>query len=234
MKASILFFVILFGMNSCSDDGYPLLESEPEIQKPPLVSKLTMRRSGRNEIFRFEYDEKNRIKKIFIETPSQFTWTYIYNDDDYVVTIYDSAGPESKMDFFYNDQHILTGYKPFFDEISPITYDPETLTYNVGPSTYIMNAAADVASTTFIDYEYSGGKGIFSNVVGKNISLINHMILQLPYVCSKKAIKEINLSSNGNPAYEINTTSNNEGDPLELHFIGKLPNYTDIFFDIEY
>jgi|SRR6218665_1075965 len=228
----IVLSVVLLSLFSCSDEDYPLVAPEPEVLKPTLVSKITVLREGEPEdVFYFTYDTKHRMQEVSYDE-GQTSVQYTYNDADLVSRmVFNDDG--NTLDFYYNAQNIPTAYENSGDGILlPVTYDAAANFYTFGPSTYILNAIGDIQSTTRVHYGYTDKKGIFANVVGPNIIMMQQLTGLFVSVGSKVAMETV--YNDNAQMFEIVTTYNDSGYPVKIEYTGLLPLHTDRTYILEY
>ena len=231
MKKRLLILIMAMAAISCSDDD-PLANPEPEILQPILVSKITVLREGETEdVFYFTYDARHRMQKISYDEGIN-TVELRYNDADLVKTMVFNGNPNT-LDFFYNDQDIPVAYQNSGDgTLLPVNYNAETNFYTFGPSNYILNTIGDITSTTRVHYSYTDKKGIFANVVGPNIIMMQQLVGLFVSVGSKVAMEKV--YNDSAQMFEIETTYNDSGYPVKIAYTGLLPLHPDRTYILEY
>lgn len=228
----IVLSVVLLSFFSCSDEEYPLVTPEPEVLKPILVSKITVLKEGVPEDeFHFAYDAKNRMEKITYDEGIHSV-QLTYNDADLVNRMVFNNDANT-LDFHYNDQNIPVSYEDSSDGIVlPVTYDAATNFYTFGPSHYILNAIGDIKSTTRVHYGYNDKKGMFANVVGPNIMMMQQLIGLFVSVGSKAAMETV--YNDDAQMFAIETTYNDSGYPVKIVYTGLLPLHPNRTYILEY
>lgn len=228
MKKFVL-SVVLLAFFSCSDDD-PVIP-EPEVIKPTLVSKMTVLREGAPEdVFHFTYDAKHRMQKITYDEGIN-TVELRYNDADLVNRMVFNGNPNT-LDFFYNDQNIPVAYQNSDGTLLPVNYNAEMNFYTFGPSSYLLNAIGDIQSTTRVHYSYTDKKGIFANVVGPNIIMMQQLVGLFVSVGSKVAMEKV--YNDKSQMFEIETTYNDSGYPVKIEYTGLLPLHPNRTYMLEY
>lgn len=233
MKKIFLLVGLVLGVISCSDEDYPLVSPEPEVQKPPLVSKITVLKNSKpEEVYHFTYDAKHRMQKLSYDEGAT-SIQYTYNNADLVTTMVFNDNANATLDFHYNTENIPTAYEHNNDGILlPVTYDATTNHYTFGPNDFLLNAIGDIKSTTRVHYDFNVNKGMFANVVGPNIMMMNALVGQFVSTGSKVAMSKI--YNDTAQMYDIETTYNDSGYPVQIDYIGLLPLHPNRTFILEY
>jgi len=229
----IAYLLVLLMCFSCSDEETALATPEPEVQKLPLVSKITVLKNGAlEEVFEFTYDAKNRMERLSYNEGINAV-QYTYNEANLVTRVLFNDNPNHTVDFHYNAQNIPTSYEHQSNGfLLPVTYDEATNFYTFGPNHYILNAIGDVKSTTRVHYSYNDKKGMFANVVGPNIMMINALIGLFVSAGSKVAMETV--YNDDAQMFDIKSTYNEAGYPVKVDYTGLLPLHPNRTFILEY
>ena len=225
MRKAILYFMFLIAIISCSDD-----DSSAKSQKAPLVTKLTLETTNAPaQIFEFTYDAQNRIEKIVTDGGS--TRRYAYNDQNYLKSITYNDNPQ--VVFYYNRQNIITAYDFGNSGVeSPVTYNAAQNSYNMPPNSYTLNAQDDVSVADSKKINFIEKNGVFANVNGKNLHLMNYFAGVLPFISSKMAVENVVDQSN-NIIYKMETQYNESGFPVKIEIKGFF-GFDDMTVNLEY
>ena len=225
MKKAILYLLFLMPMISCSDD-----DSSAKPQEVPLISKLTLETANApTQIFYFTYDAKNRIEKIVTDGGS--TRRYAYNNENYLKSITYNDDPQ--VVFYYNQQNIITAYDFGNSGVeSPVTYHAAQNSYSMPPNSYTLNAQDDVSVADSNKINFTEKNGVFANVNGKNLHLMNYFAGVLPFISSKMAVENVVDQSN-NIIYKMETQYNESGFPVKIEIKGFF-GFDDMTVNLEY
>ena len=218
MKKIFLITVMLFAFVSCSDD-----DSAPKTQSMPLVSKMTVTVSGEPDwVYDIIYDTQNRIEKVI--TNGNTTMRYTYTENNYISTIF--YGDVPQFVFHYNGQNIITHYT-YEDngQMNAVNYDAASNTYRFPPESFTLNSHEDVSVENGRKINYTASKGVFANVTGKNIHLMNRFVGIFWGVASKMGIQDVK-GANNEKVFEMETKYNDAGYPIQIditNFFGSPP-----------
>lgn len=225
MKKIILIAVILFAFVNCSDD-----DSANKNQGVPLVSKMTVAVPGDPDwVYDIIYDAQNRIEKVISNGSS--TMRYTYTEDNYISTVF--YGEKPQFVFHYNEQNIITHYT--YDDngqMNAVTYDAASNSYRFPPDTFTLNSHEDVSVENGRKFHFTDAKGVFANVSGKNVHLMNRFAGVFWGTGSKMGIQEV-VNANNEKVLEMETQYNDTGYPVQIE-ITSLAGIPPVKITLEY
>jgi|SRR6218665_108922 len=207
MKKLMLFVLMLLGIFSCSDD-----DAAADKKREPLVSKITISNDfNPYQVYNIVYDAQNRIDKITVDGR---VMRYVYNKKNYISTVFYDEVPQ--FVFHYNAQNIITHYE-YADngEMHAVTYDAAANSYRFPPDEYRLNGNDDVIVVNNKKVNFTEAKGVFANVTGKNVHLMNYFIGNFTFFGSKMGIKNV-VDGNNEKMYEMATQYNDSGYPVNI------------------
>jgi|SRR6218665_143042 len=173
MKKIAMLTFFLLSLISCSDDDNDKTGSISVL----LPETIDVVNAQGETHYQFAYDSARRIKTMIITGANNLAATYLYNEDNLVtsVNLLDNDAP-TEMRFEYDADNRLKKYING-NNIQQLTYNETTQTYTIeGLGDMGFTANGDIASIGTTTIEYTDMPGVFRNIGGTNMNLINFFI----------------------------------------------------------